>query len=144
MTLSRGFYSFIPQKGDSWRWPNFSPAELACHCGWCGGTYFHDPDFLDGLQRVRDRIGRAIRINSGYRCAIHNKEVGGADRSQHQVMAADVSLEGHDRWDLHEAFKAEGFTGFGFGGTFLHVDQRPNPTTWYYGTDSVLAWERPG
>ena len=144
MTLSRGFYTFTPAKGSGWRWPNFSPAELACKCETCGHSYFHDPDFLDGLQRVRNRVG-GLHINSGFRCAIHNHspEVGGAEKSQHLIIAADISLANHpDRWKLKVIFKEEGFRGIGHGSSFIHVDRRSEPAEWYYGTESVKAWAR--
>ena len=142
MSLARGFYNHIPDDPAGWRWPNFKPDEFACYCHHCRGTYFHDPDFLDGMQAVRNDAGRPIVINSGYRCALKNVDVGGADSSQHQVIAADVRLEGHDRHKLYPLFKKHGFTGFGLGSTFLHVDRRPIAAVWDYGPESVIAWNR--
>ena len=38
----------------NWRWPHFTPVELACKCHkHCKGEYFHDPRFLDALESVR-------------------------------------------------------------------------------------------
>ena len=51
---------------------------------------------LEGLVRnvldpARERYGRPIAVNSGYRCAIHNSAVGGVRNSQHMKgEAADV------------------------------------------------------
>lgn len=43
------------------------------------------------LDPVRERFGKPIRVNSGYRCPKHNREVGGVERSQHlRGEAADV------------------------------------------------------
>lgn len=43
------------------------------------------------LDPARGRLGKAIRVNSGYRCAKHNLKVGGAVGSQHMKgEAADV------------------------------------------------------
>ena len=43
------------------------------------------------LDPSRERLGKAIRVNSGYRCAKHNLKVGGAVGSQHMKgEAADV------------------------------------------------------
>ena len=43
------------------------------------------------LDPARERLGKAIRVNSGYRCAKHNLKVGGAVGSQHMKgEAADV------------------------------------------------------
>lgn len=43
------------------------------------------------LQPLRDKWGDALNINSGYRCAELNKEIGGVPTSQHvKGEAADV------------------------------------------------------
>ena len=49
------------------------------------------------LQPIRDKYGKAIYINSGYRCPILNRAVGGVPTSQHQSgMAADISVHDYD------------------------------------------------
>lgn len=110
----------------AWRWPHFKPTALACKCRrHCRGEYWHDPDFLDALERLRAQAG-PVRINSGRRCRRHNAAVGGATRSLHTLgVAADVSLKGHDRAKLARAAVRAGFTGLGFGRAFLHVDLGP-------------------
>ena len=46
------------------------------------------------LDPVRERLGKAIVVNSGYRCAVRNKVVGGAPQSQHVLgEAADIRVE---------------------------------------------------
>lgn len=43
------------------------------------------------LDPARERLGMPIRVNSGYRCAKHNRKVGGGAASQHLLgEAADV------------------------------------------------------
>ena len=43
------------------------------------------------LDPARERLGKAIRVNSGYRCPKHNLKVGGVAGSQHMKgEAADV------------------------------------------------------
>lgn len=45
------------------------------------------------LDPVRKLYGRAIRVNSGFRCALLNQAVGGVPNSQHlQGLAADLSV----------------------------------------------------
>lgn len=117
-----------------WRWPNFSVAELACRCGgrFCDQAYWHDAEFLDHLQSLRDQIGRPLFITSAHRCAQWNAYVGGAPRSRHKQLAVDIALSGHDRGELYRKSRALGFTGLGLAQTFLHLDRRRVPATWFY------------
>ena len=126
----------------NWRWPHFTLAELACRCQgrYCHGSYWHDPEFLDGLEALRARIGKPIRINSGHRCALWNAHIGGAPRSQHKQIAADVCLAGHDRDTLFSAAQSAGFTGLGCGQNFLHIDRRARPARWFY-PGSLALWK---
>lgn len=145
--IAAGLYKQAASLGidADWRanWPSFKPAEFACHCGrYCKGEYFHDPAFLDGLQRLRDAMGAPLKINSGRRCALHNAAVGGAALSMHkQEIAADISLAGHDPVTLaRQAIRAR-FRGLGFGASFLHVDMRSHPTAFHY-PGGKAAWTR--
>jgi len=75
---------------------NFTLSEFACGCG-CKG---HErPEIVDALRRLcerrlqplRDRLGVALRIHTGYRCKAYNDRCGGAKRSQHLYgKAADL------------------------------------------------------
>ena len=40
------------------------------------------------LQPIRDKVGKAVKINSGYRCLELNKKVGGVPTSQHVMGCA--------------------------------------------------------
>ncbi|WP_084396210.1 D-Ala-D-Ala carboxypeptidase family metallohydrolase [Henriciella aquimarina] len=127
-----------------WRWPHFSIGELACHCGgrFCGGEYWHDPAFLDALEALRTEMGgRALVLHSGHRCAGWNAAVGGAPRSQHKQIAADIRIAGHDRFRLLAGAEQTGFTGLGLAKSFLHVDRRARPARWYYPGSETL-WKR--
>ena len=126
-----------------WHWPNFTIAELACRCEgrFCQGAYWHDPLFLDALQALRDQIGRALIVTSGHRCPLWNATVGGAPLSQHKTLAVDLSLAGQDRWQLMERARRVGFTGFGLGRTFLHLDRRTQSAEWKY-PGSEHVWMR--
>jgi len=120
---------------DADRWPHFTARELSCKCGGkhCDGEYFHDPDFLDALERFRGLVGRSVIINSGRRCRLHNIDVGGARLSQHTLgIAADVSLVGMNAGPVASAAAVAGFRGMGFGMTILHLDIRPARASWYY------------
>ena len=126
---------------DGWRWPHFTPRELACRCGgrFCAGEYWHAPDFLDALEALRGDIGHPLVINSGHRCAVWNTYVGGVRFSLHRSIAVDISLAGHDRHALLAAAERRGFTGLGLGKTFLHLDRRPRPARWIY-PGSEASW----
>lgn len=116
-----------PSEIQDWRWPNFTPAEIACPC--CGEVYL-DADSMDALQEARAAAGRLFILNSAHRCAIHNARVGGAPLSQHKWIAFDISLAGHDRIRLFEILREAGFGSFGFYRTFIHADMRPG-RRWY-------------
>ena len=56
------------------------------------------------LQPIRDKYGKPIYINSGYRCPQLNRAVGGVNNSQHLCQrgaAADIRSEDNkELWDL--------------------------------------------
>jgi zinc D-Ala-D-Ala carboxypeptidase len=126
---------------EEWRWPHFSARELACKCNrHCDGEYFHDPAFLDALEAMRAIVG-PLKINSGHRCAGHNRAVGGARSSMHmRAIAADISLAGHSRKDMALAALKAGFRGIGYARTFLHVDLGARRAWTYPG--AMPAWVR--
>lgn len=112
---------------DAWRWPNFTPRELACKGS---GALLVDEGALDRLQEVRQRIGRPLRINSAYRSEAHNRAEGGSPTSLHKLgRAFDVALStGVSRERLTAMAKAAGFTGIGQYDSFVHVDTGPART----------------
>lgn len=103
-----------------WRWPNFTPKEIACsHCG----ELLVNEDFMNKLQAERDSLGHSMNMNSVYRCPIWNAMVGGAPLSMHKfAKAGDQSTRGRDRMRMLRKAKAVGFKGFGGYNTFLHAD----------------------
>ena len=121
----------------SWRWPNFSPAEMACrHCG----AAYHWPEFMDRLQQARTTAAQPMQILSAHRCSLHNARVGGAPLSQHLRLAADIALSGHDPSGLYSACQDAGFTGFGFYTTFLHIDLG-RPRSWFGSGKAKDLWQ---
>ena len=70
---------------------NFKVSEFACkHCG----KNLIGQRVINMAQIIREAAGVPIKINSGYRCEIHNKNVGGVTNSFHvQGKAADLSCE---------------------------------------------------
>lgn len=119
-------YSKVPKK--VWRWKNFTPKELASNGD---GSLLINFKALDKLQKVRDLINKPLKINSAYRDPLYNAKIGGAPLSQHKYGTAfDISLKGHNKWQLLKICKEVGFKGFGFYNTFLHVDDRKKKAQW--------------
>lgn len=141
--IARGLHpSWAEVDEAAWRWPHFSARELACKCNgrYCRGEYYHDPDFLDHLEALRTEMDAPLKLTSARRCDRHNTAVEGRPRSEHKLhIAGDVSTAGHDRTRLARAALKVGFTGIGFGKTFLHVDQGPR-RVWNYTADAVAVW----
>lgn len=91
-------------------------------------------ELVNKLQKLRDELGQAMIVSSGYRCPERNEQVGGADQSQHlKGTAADIKLNNLN-YDIEEiAEKAEeiGFSGIGLYNTFIHLDVREDgPARW--------------
>ncbi|MGS4947974.1 YcbK family protein [Meridianimarinicoccus sp. RP-17] len=108
-----------------WRWPNFSPAEIACRGT---GALKLDPIAMDRLQGLRDRLGKPLIVRSAYRSPAHNRAVGGALRSKHMDGTAfDIAMANHDPAVFEAAAREVGFLGFGFypRSGFIHVDLGP-------------------
>jgi hypothetical protein len=116
-------YHEVPES--AWRWPNFSPAEIACR-----GTdkLLINAPALDKLQSLRDRLGKPLILRSAYRSPEHNRAVDGAPQSKQMDGAAfDIAMSNHDPVAFEAAARAVGFLGFGFypRSGFIHVDLGP-------------------
>ena len=95
------------------------------------------PDGIEGnleglakviLEPVRERLGKPIVVNSGFRCPVHNRMVGGATGSQHvKGEAADVRFQdpGFKVQDLAKAIVANGtWDQLILYPTFVHVSYK--------------------
>ena len=60
---------------------HFSPVEFRCKCGCGAGMEKMDADLLQMLDEARDLAGIPFPLSSAYRCARHNKAVGGVPTS---------------------------------------------------------------
>ena len=113
----------VPER--SWRWKNFSPAEIACRGT---GSLRINEEALDKLQALRDQLGRPLIVRSAYRSPAHNRAVGGAPRSKHMDGTAfDIAMANHDPVAFEAAARAVGFLGFGYypRSGFMHIDLGP-------------------
>ena len=109
----------------AWRWPNFSPAEIACRGT---GKLLVNEAALDKLQALRQRLGKPLIVRSAYRSPEHNRAVGGAKASKHmEGIAFDIAMANHDPEAFEAAARAVGFQGFGFypRSGFMHIDLGP-------------------
>jgi uncharacterized protein YcbK (DUF882 family) len=107
---------------------HFDLSEFVCpHCH--GG--FPRIALVELLERVRAWRKGPLVIVSGYRCPVHNRAVGGATLSQHQVgAAADIRVPG---LTLAKAYQL-GAVGVGTkDGLAVHLDVRDGPrAAWRY------------
>jgi uncharacterized protein YcbK (DUF882 family) len=112
--------------------PHFSKKELACRC--CGRLRV-DPRLIDALEALRCLAGVAIVVHAGYRCAAHNRAVGGVPNSEHTLgLAADIHIPGLNLQQMYDlASEVPQFAQGGIGAydsNFLHVDVRDHRARW--------------
>jgi hypothetical protein len=121
----RRFRHFRDVPETLWRWPDFSPAEIACRG--TGQLKLH-PAALDTLQTLRERLGKPLILRSAYRSPEHNRAVGGSKASKHMDGTAfDIAMANHDPDAFEAAAREVGFFGFGYypRSGFMHVDLGP-------------------
>ncbi len=117
---------------------HFLPVELACtHCG--KGTL--TPGTLERLERARVAADMPMKVNSGFRCPVHNaqlEEAGLAEPNSAHMTGNAVDIAVHnsiERYKFLSAFVEAGFVRIGIGKTFLHVDddeKKPQNCIWVY------------
>jgi zinc D-Ala-D-Ala carboxypeptidase len=125
---------------NTWRWPSFSPREIACKGT---GSILINADALDKLQALRNRLGKPLVLTSAYRSPEHNRKVGGAKNSLHmQGIAFDVRMDNHAPHEFEAAARAVGFTGFGYypKSGFMHIDTGPARTWGTPWPKTATAW----
>lgn len=112
---------------------NFTKEEFACsHCK----IFYAVPELPTALQELRNLAGRPVHLLSAYRCALHNKKIGGAKNSLHVAgKAADIQIDGATVLETFELCKQ--IEAFRLGGIgiypqehFVHVDVRDKAARW--------------
>ena len=119
--------------------PHFNISEFRCKCGREHET-LNDPELIEKLEKLYAALNCSkIIVTSGYRCAAHDKNVGGSGTGQHTLgKAADICCYGQDGQPISSKIvccKAQdiGFTGIAnitAAYIYTHVDVRPNGK-WY-------------
>lgn len=110
---------------------HFSREEFACQCG-CGFDTV-DAKLLEVLEVIRQHYKCPVKITSGCRCEQHNKNIGGADKSQHvQGRAADIQVacaHPHEVLDLLNKYYPDAL-GVGEYPRWIHIDSRDQKSRW--------------
>lgn len=102
--------------------PHFRVEELACPCENCDRVVVHWA-LIELLQHIRWRIGRPVIVTSGFRCAAHNQQVGGASASRHLTgLAADLQCNTLSPKEVADVAKRCGAGGIGVYPRHTHVD----------------------
>lgn len=115
----------------------FSSSEFDCHGRGCCSTTIINPQLIVYLTQIRKHFGKPITITSGYRCPIHNRNVGGATGSRHgKGDAADIVVSGIAPRYVAAYAESIGVKGIGLyetsaDGHFVHIDTRSTKSFWY-------------
>jgi uncharacterized protein YcbK (DUF882 family) len=112
---------------------NFKLSEFVCNDG--SGKVLYSPDLIYKLQKLRDKLGKPIKIVSAYRTPEYNAKVGGAEKSQHmEGIACDIKVSGISPLGVAKAAESVGFTGIGVYthnlNSFVHCDCRALKSYW--------------
>lgn len=109
----------------------FNDEEFACPC--CGRLPDGgiDANLLEVLDKVREAIGRPLYVSSGFRCRVHNEDVGGVADSQHiHGRAADVYADDVTPLQIAALAEQAGADGIGIYDDFVHIDTRGGCARW--------------
>ena len=121
---------------------NFSKSEFNCKCG-CEmpNDVFDNIKLLAiQLQTIREYVGQPIKINSAYRCELHNSIIGGVKTSQHILgKASDITINTFtpdevvdviENLLVNEMLPSFYIGGLGRYNTFTHLDIRDYKARW--------------
>ena len=137
---------------------NFKSTEFDCHGKTCCSITLIDEKLVEYLQNIRNHFNKPVNVSSAYRCASHNKNVGGATGSRHtKGQAADIYINGIKPAEIAKYAESIGILGIGLyetdaDGHFVHVDTRTTKSFWYgqkqekrttFGGTSIIEEEKP-
>ncbi len=107
---------------------HFWSSEFKCGCNrWnCDAKQLPEPQLVNLLEDLRQRIMRPIILTSGIRCVYWNELKGGVKESAHiKAKAADIAAAtSGEKYELLANLYRETilFNRLGIGATFIHVD----------------------
>ena len=133
-----------PELAEGYLSEHFKASEFACnHCSLLPDDGMA-PALIDLLEDLRSHFGKPVTINSGYRCTVHNANVGGAKNSQHlKGTAADVVVSGVSPSTVYAWADENNPTGgVGKYNSFTHIDVRSGKARWQIAiniTDKISA-----
>ena len=115
----------------------FTRAEFKCKCGgrYCDGYPAEiDMSMVKIADKIREKIGKPITINSGLRCKTHNANVGGVSNSQHLYgTAADlgrpIGCTPSQMASIAEEIMGN-TGGIGIYSWGIHIDTRSTKSRW--------------
>ena len=115
----------------------FTRAEFKCKCGgrFCNGYPVEiDMNMVKIADKIREKIGKPITVNSGLRCKTHNSNVGGVSNSQHLYgSAADlgcpIGCTPSQMASIAEENMGE-TGGIGIYSWGIHIDTRSTKSRW--------------
>lgn len=85
------------------------------------------PELLSTLEKISKKLGKKLKINSGYRSQAHNTKVGGVPNSAHKTgHAVDIGIGSYQEGlRIGLLAKKEGLTRMGIARSFIHIDNSP-------------------
>lgn len=106
-------------------WANFERSEFACRCG-CDRNEISD-SLVDLVQEIRDQVGFALPVTSGFRCSNHPIESAKSKPGTHSKgIAADLAVSHTQARDVLAVALQLDKGGVGINqkgdGRFVHVD----------------------
>ena len=148
--MDRYNISMFPLGSQEWVGEFFQAFEFDCESDESENRFtLIAPSLVYILDEIRRRVGRPIRIESGYRTFAWNKEIGGKEGSWHlRGMAADIWAPGMDinalgmnasylldkgvEW-MGNTYQIGGYREY-LTNNFIHLDVRPRKTDGGYTT----------
>lgn len=107
---------------------NFSRADFACNCGFCGGEFKMSLALIGILEHLKAKFQKDINIHRAYICEAQAKELFGSNKDYHHLgKAVDISIPNVETKEIFKEVEGlEEVTGLGLVATkgIIHIDMR--------------------